>query len=153
LRNLTESRVFWISGIFSLRPPIRFCKFISMNWYLLPRHTGSALHRASFQGLMLPPRSIGNSRYHFLEAAKRRLDIVSCGNIVLDLIDERGIGDAPRIGRCSIFTIWCQFLLIFLAYWEVNKLFLGLTLSPFLFLLTPSCRCCTFKNKVRYLLS
>lgn len=40
-RNLTESRVFWISGILSLRPPIRFCRFISMNWYFLPRHPQS----------------------------------------------------------------------------------------------------------------
>lgn len=34
-KNRTVSRVFWISGIFSLRPVILFCRFISMNWYFL----------------------------------------------------------------------------------------------------------------------
>lgn len=96
-----------------------------MNWYFLPRHARSApilyleLHRASLPGLILPPRSVGHSRYHFLEAAQGGLDIVSGGDIVLDLIHERGIGDAPRIGRRSIFTVWCQFLLI-LLYREVS---------------------------------
>jgi len=122
LRNLTESRVFWISGILSLRPPIRFCRFISMNWYFLPRHARSApvLCRAAWSRLLraciVPElQAIVNSRYHLLEAAESGFDVISCGNIVLDLIDKRGIGDAPRIGRCSIFTIWYQFLLVFLA--------------------------------------
>ena len=35
LRNLTVSKVFWISGIFSFRPAFRLCVLTSMNWYFL----------------------------------------------------------------------------------------------------------------------
>lgn len=39
-----------------------------------------------------------------MEASQRRLDIFARSNVVLDLVDERGVGDAPRVARRGILS-------------------------------------------------
>lgn len=68
-----------------------------MNWYLL--------HLKSLAVLpWLLSSFVGHSRYHFLKAPQRGLNIVPCCNVVLHFVDKRGIGNAPRVGGCGIFA-------------------------------------------------
>jgi hypothetical protein len=141
-----------MSGIFSLRPPIRFCRFISINWYLLP-----TIHRQHLSHLRPPKtcewplaslsvRIVENLRDHFLEASQGRFDVFSGCDVVLDLIDERGVGDAPRIGGRSIFTVQSQRL-------RGNRdmqLLCALTLTPPPCLVSPCCWYGPVENRARY---
>lgn len=62
-----------------------------MNWYFLaPRQ------------LLPAGLDPDHPRDHLLEAAECRLDIVSGRYVVLDLVHERGKGDAPRVRGSDI---------------------------------------------------
>ena len=88
-KNRTVSSVFCMSGIFSSSPAFRLCVLASINWYLLD----DGAYLASLD-------SCGNDqgvRYHFLKAFHRPIHFGSRGNIVLDLVHKRRIGDASRV--------------------------------------------------------
>lgn len=48
---------------------------------------------------------MGDSRNHLLEVAHRRFDIFTGGDVVLDLVDERRLGDTSRVARCGVLAV------------------------------------------------
>lgn len=83
-----------MSGILSFNPAALRCWLASINWYFLHIVSGSVLSKGESH----------NVRYHLLEALESGLHIRSGGYVVLDLIDEGRIGDAPRVCRRSGFS-------------------------------------------------
>lgn len=49
-----------------------------------------------------------NSRNHLLEASQCGFDILSCSDVVLDVIHERGVGNAARVGSGFILAAGLQ---------------------------------------------
>lgn len=80
-----------------------------MNWYFLIAYP--VIHQL-YSNMVNPVASTAaepadrnsDSRDHLLEASERRFDIVSCRNVILDLIDERRIGNSSWVGG-RILTI------------------------------------------------
>lgn len=90
-----------------------------MNWYFLHPLLPPAL-----PGAQACPRQAADSvdsRDHLLEVSQRGLDILARRDVVLDLVDERGVGDAPRVAGRDILPAGALVSIARVTGWKAGR--------------------------------